>query len=711
MKIRPKLIFSEIIISLVLFFAILISINFLVRFIEFENLKIKTVKLQDSVSQVKYLVINMLTSTEPTFYLTYEYRSLNNQMDKRLESITEDPFFKSLSKNIQTLYIAIDDSLRNSRETLDIKSTTRYLNLRENPEDGGIVSLLYLQTFLRGSETVPSSYLRDLDHAVSEIASQEAAYSNFEKLIQQTLSNMLQAAEDYGRKQIFLSIIIPVVILLLVIAGIIFFTNILSRKLALLDKSLSEIIGGDFSIRINTRGKDEFSSLAGSINAFTKTLGDKLESFRLIMHDIGQTLTTNLDSSQVETTLLKLAMRETDADGAALYKVGGEAGELILSISTGKFRPPYAVSDLPEAPEEEDINAILRSRIIQPGKTVLGESAIQGRSIILREIENNSELDWARPETDILYLSSIIIVPLQIGSTVFGVIAITSSKREKTFSDLEFANMQSFGELAAITLDNIYKYSDLLEAMQLDRELGIAEEIQKDLLPNRLPRLKGGEVSILSRSIKGLNGDYFDVFSLGEGKTLVTICEVAGRGVPAGLVMVMIRTILRLVSAPENEAQTIMAMLNRDMTRQIAIESYASVGILIIDTDGQFTFSSAAHYPLQILRAETETFEAIQTEGIPVGIDKKSQYKQSRGVLNKDDIVILHTDGIPESRSREDHSFGIDNLLKVVKEEGKNSPDRIVETLRTELEYFERGVEQKDDQTVIILKYTGRSAE
>jgi sigma-B regulation protein RsbU (phosphoserine phosphatase) len=435
-----------------------------------------------------------------------------------------------------------------------------------------------------------------------------------------------------------------------------------------------------------------------------------MESFRLITHDIGQTLSSSMDSTQVEETLLKLAMKDTVADGAALYKVGGESGELILSLSAGRFRPPYTVSDLPDSPEEEDINAILRSRIIQPGKTMLGESATQGRGIILRDIEHSEETDWSRPVGDALYISSIIVVPLLTGSTVFGVIAITSSEPGILFSDLEFANMQSFGELAAITLDNIYKYTDLLEVTQLNRELGIAEEIQNDLLPKRLPRLPGGEVAIMSRSIKGLNGDYYDVFPIGEGKTLVTICEVAGKGVPAGLVMVMIRTILRLVASPDKDARAIMTLLNRDMTRQIAIESYASVGILIVDAEGNFTFSSAAHYPLQILRSDASEFEALQTEGIPVGIDRNTGYKQQAGKLSRNDLVMFHTDGIPESRNRSDKAFGIENLLDIISSESEKSPEKIVETLKVELEFFERGTEQRDDQTVIILKYTGSSA-
>ena len=188
--------------------------------------------------------------------------------------------------------------------------------------------------------------------------------------------------------------------------------------------------------------------------------------------------------------------------------------------------------------------------MIQPGQTVIGEAAVRGESSLIRNVRVEGGLNWVRAENDPLFLASVIVIPLRIASTVIGVLVTTSSRPGRLFSDLEYANLQSFGELAAITLDNIYKYADLLEATQLNRELGIAEEIQQDLLPKRLPLLSTAEVAYMSRSVKGLNGDYFDVYPLGDGRTMLTICEVAGRGVPAGLVMVMIRTILRLSLHP-----------------------------------------------------------------------------------------------------------------------------------------------------------------
>ena len=711
MKIRPQLILTEIILSAALFLSVLFSITSFVRFIKFEDLKIKTATLQDIAGRMKYKSVGMLAKSDPTSFMTLEFQLLMDQMDTALEDISNDILFDQLPEDVKNLFDEVRESWVETQSYMSIDQMSEYLDLRNIAPLETQESLTTIQALLEERGEGNETYLNAVDTAINEFRRLDQRYlSVYEALLDRTLTKMLKAAESYRRLQLIMAISVPGVILLMAVAGILFYSNNLSRKLRRLDSALSNVAGGDFSIRVEMKGNNEFNSLATSINTFTRTLGAKLESFRLIMHEIGQTLASNIETSQVEETILRLAMKESEADGAALYKVSGDSGELMLSVVEGRFRPPYTVEDLPEFPEEDDIEALLRSRIIRPGHTIIGETAKHGESQIIRNIQFADSIDWSRKESDPLFISSIITAPLRIGSTVFGVLAITLSKSGKLFTDLEYANTQSFAELASITLDNMYKYTDLLEATQLNRELGIAEEIQQDLLPKQLPRLPSGEVAYLSRSIKGLNGDYFDVFPLGEGKTMVTICEVAGRGIPAGLVMVMIRTILRLVAPSELDAQSIMTRLNNDMTQRIDIENYASVGILVFDPNGKFTFSSAAHYPLQILRADSTVYQAIQTKGIPVGIDTSAEYTQQTGVLNPGDILVFHTDGIPESRNRDGKLFGIDSLLEAVSNQAQSSPEEIVATLKTELEYFEQGTDQKDDQTVIILKFTGSNA-
>ena len=710
MKIRPQLVLVEVILSIVLLVGVLFSISSFVSFMAYEELAIKTARLKDTTSDTRFSLLAMSTMNEQASFLINDYVLLSDQLTIDLEAIVNDSEYERLPQETRRQFTIISDGWDLARRTTDLGDIEEHLALRELADTGNPESLASLRTIMRNDPDTPYVTLKTVEDAFRNVKLQEERFVTFELMVDQVLDSVVETIEIYRIERFAAALVVPLLILVAAFIGVVLFSGRLSRKLNKLDRALVDIGGGDFSVRVDIRGRDEFNSLATSVNAFTRTLGAKLESFRLMMHEIGQTLTADTESTQVEESLVALAIRDTSADGAALYKVAGEEGQLILSVVQGRYRPPYEVIDLPEEPEEEDILAILRSRIIQPGRTVIGESAVQGESRLIRDVASRPELGWPRQPGDSLFLASVIVVPLRVGSVVNGVLVVTSSRPDRLFSDLEYANMQSFGELAAITLDNIYKYADLLEATQLSRELGIAEEIQQDLLPKRLPRLPSGDVAYLSRSIKGLNGDYFDVYPLGDGKTMVTICEVAGRGVPAGLVMVMIRTILRLIASPEMDARDIMMRLNQDMTRRIAIENYASVGILIIDSDGSYTFSSAAHYPLQILRSGSEQYESIQTEGIPVGIDRDASYLQETGNLGANDILLFHTDGIPESRNRNGEIFGMDRLLETVSGFAEQSPEAIVENLRTELEYFERGTDQKDDQTVIVLKYTGGDA-
>ena len=710
MKINPKLILIEIIISFVLFLAALFSIVSFTNFVRVGDLRIKTAKLRDTASRLKFSVIGMTAGEGPTSFLTLEYRLKVELMDENLVNIENDRIFRLLPDDVKSSFSELREKWSADKEFITIEEINRNLNLRSrvsSTPSASLGALLYLSSERRN---LTPELLDELAYANFTLRTLETRIWILEVILEKTVAEVLNAANRYHLTRLILAIGVPGLVLFLVFIGILLIGSDLSRKIKKLSAALVNVVGGDFSVRVNMEDKDEFGSLATGINAFTQTLGAKIESFRLIMRDIGQALDTGIESSQVEETLLRLAIRYTVADGAALYKVGSESGELILSLTEGRYRPPFPVTYLPDSPEEDDIEALVRSQIIQPGRTILGESAMQGEAKMIRNVPESDNLAWVRGEDHPLFLASIIVAPLQVGSTVFGVLATTSSEPGRYFSDLEFVNMQSFAELAAITLENIYKYADLLEVNQLNRELSIAEEIQRDLLPKRLPRFPGGEVAYLSRSIKGFNSDYFDVYPLGDGKTMLAICEVAGRGVPAGLVMVMIRTILRLVSSSESDAQSIMTRLNHDMTRRIAIENYASVGILVLDSDGAFSFSSAAHHPVRILRSDTQEYESIESEGIPVGVDEKAVYRQETGVLGPEDLVLFHTDGIPESRNRDGRLFGIDKLLEIVGKRSKNKPEQIIEVIRAEIEFFERGTDQKDDQTVIILKYRGEDA-
>ena len=712
MKIKPKIIFMETFLTLILLFSGIFTITRFQEIMKLEDYKIITINLKNSSADLGFSVAEMLYAppSVPGSVLTAKYSSLINEVNDNLNLISDEKIITNLSMNTILLLSQLRQSQKDISGYFQKEELSGILDLREiSPVKSSLAYLLIIPEYKQQLPDQLQEKIQDGYTRLQELNHNYIKY--FQSDTKKLLVSINKDINTYTKKIFTTAASVPITAIIVSLAGMLIFASSFSSKLKLMDTTLIRITSGDFSTRIRIEGNDEFSTLAGNINTLTGTLNSKIESFRIVMDEIQQVLisdteTEQLDLGNVESTILKLALKDTAADGAALYRVAGEEGELMLSSIEGKFRPPYSVADLPESPDEEDIEALLRARIIQPGITVLGESAVNGTPLLIRNVEE-SNVEWKRHSADPLYIYAFMVLPLLSGTTVLGVIALSSSREGASFSDLEFANMLSFAALAATTLDSIYKYSDLLEASQLNRELNIADEIQKNLLPKKMPRIPYGEVAYMKRSLKGLNGDFFDVIPINNKKTMIAICEVAGKGVPAGLVMVMIRTILRLISADAEDAQSIITMLNNDMTEKIAIENYANVGIAVIEQDGSFTYSSAAHYPMQLIRAGNEHVENIQTEGIPIGVDRNTVYSQQKGKLNGEDLLILFTDGIPEARNKSGKLFGMENLIKAVKSANNNNPENITELIKAEIEFFERGTFQKDDQTTVVFKYTG----
>jgi|GEM_PF-702654 len=709
-KIRSQLIRIEVGLGLAILLSVLFSVFLLVSYINYEDVSIKVATLQETAIRSRYYLLEMLVSVEPTATIISDYEALEKRLTQGIIELNEGYFIRFAPK-IQNELQTIEDSWGEVRELIKTDNIAALLGIR-NEAGEDIETLLAMQVEIQESEQGESDFKERLDNAIEKIVLYENSLIVFERTLYENLLSLSRVISRYRVSLLAYTIAIPVLILIVFIVGNSRFSKQLNRKLLTLDNALSEVIRGDFSVRVKMESDDEFASLAESINAFTKTLGDKLESFRLIMHDIGSTLetdiaSTQIKSTQVESTILSLAMKEAAANGAALYRIGGESNELILSVAEGEFRPPFAVSYLPDSPPEEDIQALLKSQIIPIGDTILGESATHGKAIMIRDVGAKDGINWKRSEDDPFYLASIIVIPLQVGTTVIGVLTVTSNTSDKLFTDLEYTNLQSFAELAAISLENIYKYSDLLESAQLERDIGIAEEIQRNLLPKKMPELNRASVACLSRSMKGLNGDYFDVYPMDDGKVMLTICEIAGKGIPASLVMVMIKTLLRIAANPGADALSVMDELNQNMTKQIFIENYASVGIFLVDSKGRFTYSSAAQDSARILRSTTKEIEVLHTEGIPIGIDKNAKFQQIFGELSNKDLVFFHSDGIPESRDKNGNEFGIERLLDIVKRQSEGSPTQMINVMRSELEDFERDTQQKDDQTAIIFRFDG----
>ncbi|MDF1569160.1 MAG: SpoIIE family protein phosphatase [Spirochaetaceae bacterium] len=478
------------------------------------------------------------------------------------------------------------------------------------------------------------------------------------------------------------------------------FSRGFSFRIIQLERTLAKVAEGNFKIHLDIRTGDEFEDIAHHFNILTQDLWIRLDSMKDMMRDIGSSAGEDIKMGELEDFMLELAIDNTGADAGFLMNV--EDGMLTLSRIQGYAPPPMALPHM-VAGKREYVMQWFAGHRIAPGEGILGQVLATGEARFVRHNDEGELADNADKESD-RYINSAIFIPLVVSDTTVGLLALELTRQDSLFTDLDFSYMRSYGEFIAMTLDNMTKYIELLHSHQINREIQVAADIQKTLLPEKMPNLSGVEVAAFSDAAKGVSGDYYDVFDLGAGKTAVVICDVAGKGVPASLLMIMIRTVIRSISSPGKRADHIMTELNRAITGRLGADRFATISLIILDSEkGTVSYSNGAHHPLYILRGDTRTYRMFDTDGLPMGIDINASFGHKMIRVHSQDYLVLFTDGLPEARNGEGEELGTERLLRFIARHADQPPVEVARRVKDYVDDFTSGL-QHDDQTFVALK-------
>jgi sigma-B regulation protein RsbU (phosphoserine phosphatase) len=248
-------------------------------------------------------------------------------------------------------------------------------------------------------------------------------------------------------------------------------------------------------------------------------------------------------------------------------------------------------------------------------------------------------------------------------------------------------------------------YQEVLEKKQAEKEIGVAGEIQSSLIPHSFPDTDKYEMYGFSIPAKGVGGDYYDYIDFGNNKIAMTMFDVSGKGVPAALIMVMIRSILRTIASLDAETKHILERLNDTIAQEIVEDRYATGFYLLYDAEkGLMNYTNAGHGPLILYRASEDTFHFLDTEGMPVGIMPGVTYGQDFVTLESGDLAILYTDGITEAMNLQHEEFGMERLQNVIRTYKRESAREIANKILEEVNRFVGTAPQHDDETLLILK-------
>ncbi len=581
--------------------------------------------------------------------------------------------------------------------------------------------LKYMQTMVSngfdekfGDKGILQSYYAGTNKD-SDLIGPVLSLTNYKKNVQESTVSFAEKQNNFiiglrTQSELFIKNSLRIVIVLVFVTIIIslivinLFARRISTRIGLVDDAVQTLTGGDFSKNLEINSKDEFEELANHYNTLKGELWKKLDSILEFMLQIGEGLSEGVDINSSLKSILDSFVKNTTADAGAVFMVDEDQQFIDLISLNGFFPCPFAVPQEVLKSREAQTD-YLKRHPISVGKTIIGKAIKSGKGVYLKEAGRDEMLRQNNLKDSVQYIHSIAVVPLIISKRVLGAVALVRTSPDMPFTDLEFTNMKTFGDYAALSIDNMYNFTEAVQLKEMQRELAIASDIQKNLLPRKLPEIKRYDIAVHTEAARAMSGDYYDIYRLDKERIALVICDVVGRGVPASLLMVMIRTVIRFVSSPKRGAEDILNVLNKGLTRRIGTEQYATISITVInEKTGQIDFSNAGHSPLLYYSENKKEFNPIDTMGLPVGVEAKETYLKKTVGMNRNDIFVLYTDGLPEAKGIDGSLYSIEKLENLIISNKEKSSEQIIETVKNDMKLFKGSMDLLDDQTLIVVK-------
>lgn len=510
-------------------------------------------------------------------------------------------------------------------------------------------------------------------------------YSNLglfkEELISATniLVVELNSSAERNINRIITIVIISSIFFLIIAIGA---TILLSRDLSIDIRSLASTINlaakGDFQSLLEM--ENEKYPLTKQFQDLANKLWFRLDAITSVFHDLRHSDQSESALDKLEEVLVFRSMELLNGDCAGLFSYN-DSSSLELSHKTELF-PKDALNDL----------ALGVARQRRP-----------------RQISREEISEWIKGNVvteESLPIGDYIAVPLLINREVHTILIVGKFDKSGRFKDLDFTTLKTFGSMAGLLIDNMNKYSVLLEHKSTIDEIEISKDVQKGLIPTSYPKMEKAEVAGFCEQAREIGGDYFDVIEISKEEVLIFICDVSGKGLPAAILMVIIRTALFLASSL-GQTDRILNYINKAImkTTPTGADKFATASLLLLNhKTGSLEYTNAAHHPLYLFRKSDKKFRRFDTDGMPLGIDSSATFQRKRFSVESGDIFYMYTDGIVEARNPDQEELGDKRLLVHLLKNNELDAVSITNKAQQLVINWESGTVPHDDKTFLAVK-------
>lgn len=442
--------------------------------------------------------------------------------------------------------------------------------------------------------------------------------------------------------------------------------------------------------RLNIVYDDQDVSLLDVNKGFINTMAESFNN--------PQGLTPLLDSYG------KKILELTHADGAISLVLDDFEDILNVKSVSGSFIPPYEIPEnVPHKPQRVDMN--MRYMQFPLEGNIFGAVLTDKVPVMINEPAKDSRI-FQNKDEDFLKCGAYIFIPLFVNDRAVGVLGLSKKPENGDFTEAEFDCAKRLGEFEASAIMSTSIHNEIVERFTLAKEGEIACNIQKSIVPAKLPAIPGLSLGTIFNPAENICGDYYDVLVSRKDRISFVMADVTGKSLNSMNVMLQLRAMLRLIINTTQTAGTILSWANRGIASENnTIDHFASVALMIYDSiNNKVQYASGGTNPIFLYTKESDVVKEISKIQEPVGVEKTTEYADNEISVNSGDIIITCTDGLIEALNGDGHQYGKTNLEKVVKANHSLDGKEIANKIKTDVKKFCGSAAQHDDQSLLVIK-------
>jgi serine phosphatase RsbU (regulator of sigma subunit) len=293
-------------------------------------------------------------------------------------------------------------------------------------------------------------------------------------------------------------------------------------------------------------------------------------------------------------------------------------------------------------------------------------------------------------------------VPLISQGKPLGLINVASAEWQLlTRADLQFLSAASAQLVIALERAHFYEVAERRRVI-LDKELETAREVQAGLMPGKMPDIPGFSLANAWHPAWEVSGDFFDIFPMDENHWGIVIGDVVDKGTAAALYMAMVHSLIRSGALRHRSPAAVLMEINQTILKQISSGIFVTIFFGVLDVKAHtLLYANAGHNP-PVLRRASGILEELAGTGSVVGIIRGMQLSESTITLERDDTVVMYTDGVTEARRTSGEEYGIRCLTAAISVAPKLAGE-LLAYVEADLKNFTQGARFKDDVTFLVL--------